>query len=167
MDYLWRDRMSYINGVSKPQTGVCVFCAAPRHDDETVFILHRGKLAYVIMNIFPYNNGHVMVIPYAHVDTIEKLDTATLTEIMQLTNLSLAAIRLASDPHAFNLGANIGRAAGGGIEEHFHLHIVPRWQGDTNFMPILADTRVLPEKLEESYQRLKPTFEQCAMSNTQ
>ena len=158
MDYLWRDRMSYINGVSKPSTGVCVFCEAPRHDDETVFILHRGKLAYVIMNIFPYNNGHVMVIPYGHEDTIEKLDTATLTEIMQLANLSLAAIRLASDPHAFNLGANIGRAAGGGIEEHFHLHIVPRWQGDTNFMPIVAETRVLPEKLEESYRRLKPAF---------
>lgn len=167
MEHLWRDRMAYINSAAQPRDGVCVFCEAPRHADETVFILRRGKLAYVIMNIFPYNNGHVMTIPYEHVDSIEQLDAATLTEIMQLTNLSLAAIRSASQPHGFNLGANIGKASGGGIDQHFHFHIVPRWQGDTNFMPIVAETRVLPEKLEDSYQRLKPAFEQSAMNNDQ
>ena len=160
MEYLWRDRMSYILGAAQPPEGVCVFCEAPKHDDARVFILHRGRLAYVIMNIFPYNTGHVMVNPYQHVSTLEYLDDATLTEIMQLTKLSLAAIRLASNPNAFNLGANLGKAAGGGIEQHFHFHIVPRWQGDTNFMPIVAETRVLPESLEGSYARLKPAFEQ-------
>src|SRR5512136_194942 len=99
MEYLWRDRMAYILGVSKPSDGVCVFCEAPKHDDATVFILHRGQQAYVIMNIFPYNTGHVMVNPYRHVETIEQLDDATLLEIMQLTNLSLKAIRSVSNPH--------------------------------------------------------------------
>ncbi len=162
MERLWRDRMAYISGATKPPAGVCVFCEAPKQADSVAFILYRGKFAYVIMNIFPYNNGHVMVNPYAHVDSIEKLADATLTEIMQLTNLSLAAIRSVSQPHAFNLGANIGAAAGGGIKDHFHFHIVPRWPGDTNFLPIVAETRVLPEKLEDSYQRLKPAFEAIA-----
>jgi ATP adenylyltransferase len=166
MDHLWRDRMAYISGATKPPEGVCVFCEAPKHADGTVFILQRGQFAYVIMNIFPYNTGHVMVNPYAHVDSIEKLDAAALTEIMQLTNLSLAAIRSASQPHAFNLGANIGQAAGGGIKDHFHFHIVPRWQGDTNFMPIVAETRVLPEKLEDLYQRLRPAFDQMKLQMT-
>ncbi len=160
MEYLWRDRMSYILGAAKPPDDVCVFCEAPKHDDATVLILQRGRLAYVIMNLFPYNAGHVMVNPYQHVSTLEQLDDATLLEIMQLTKLSLAAIRFVSNPHAFNLGANLGKAAGGGIEQHFHFHIVPRWQGDTNFMPIVAETRVLPEKLEDAYARLKPAFEQ-------
>ena len=160
MDHIWRDRMAYILGAAKPPDGVCVFCEAPKHDDATTFIVHRGQLAYVIMNIFPYNTGHVMVIPYAHVDTPEKLEAAALTEIMQLTNLSLRAIRLASNPHAFNLGANVGKASGGGIDQHFHFHIVPRWPGDTNFMPIIAETRVLPENLHDLYARLKPAFEQ-------
>ena len=162
MDYLWRDRMAYITGAAKPPDGVCVFCEAPKHDDATTFILHRGQFAYVIMNIFPYNNGHVMVNPYAHVDSIEKLDVATLTEIMQLTNLSLAALRAAAAPQAFNLGANIGKASGGGIDQHFHLHIVPRWQGDTNFMTIIGETRVLPDKLEASYEQLRAAFAQLA-----
>ncbi len=165
MEYLWRDRMAYILGAAKPPDGVCVFCEAPKHDDATVFILHRGQLAYVIMNIFPYNTGHVMVNPYQHVDTLEKLDDATLLELMQLTNLSLRALRLASSPHAFNLGANLGKASGGGIEQHFHFHIVPRWQGDTNFMPVIAETRVLPEKLDDLYRRLRPAFDHCAVTN--
>ena len=164
MEHLWRDRMAYITGATKPAEGVCVFCEAPKHADDTVFILHRGKLAYVILNIFPYNTGHLMVNPYAHVDSIEKLPTDTLTEIMLLTNLSLAAIRLASAPNAFNLGANIGKASGGGIDQHFHFHIVPRWLGDTNFMPIVAETRVLPEKLEDTYAHLKKAFEQITMN---
>ncbi len=167
MDYLWRDRMAYIAGAANPPEGVCVFCEAPRHDDAVAYILHRGRHAYVIMNIFPYNTGHVMVNPYAHVDSIEKLDDAALLEIMQLTNLSLAAIRAVSKPHAFNLGANLGRAAGGGIDHHFHFHVVPRWQGDTNFMPIVAQTRVLPENLDDLYQRVRPMFDQLTLDNDQ
>lgn len=167
MDHLWRDRMAYILGASQPPEGVCVFCEAPKQDDRTALILRRGQLAYVILNLFPYNTGHVMVNPYAHVDTPEKLDAATLTEIWQLTNLSLRAIRQVSNPQAFNLGANIGRAAGGGIEQHFHFHVVPRWPGDTNFMPIIAETRVLPENLAELYARLKPAFDQFSIFNDQ
>ena len=163
MDHLWRDRMAYILGAAKPPEGVCVFCEAPQQaDDATVYILHRGRLAYVILNIFPYNTGHVMINPYAHVDSIEKLGDDALLEIMQLTNLSLAAIRRVSNPHGFNLGANLGKAAGGGIDQHFHFHIVPRWQGDTNFMPIVAQTRVLPENLDDLYQRLRPAFDEVA-----
>jgi len=165
MDHIWRDRMAYILGAAKPPDGVCVFCEAPRHDDATTFILHRGRLAYIILNIFPYNTGHVMVNPYRHVDTIEKLVDAELLEIMQLAKLSLRALRLASQPQAFNLGANLGKASGGGIDQHFHFHIVPRWAGDTNFMPVIAETRVLPEKLDDLYARLKPAFDQCALDN--
>ena len=164
MDHLWRDRMAYILGAGKPPEGVCVFCEAPKHDDRTALILQRGQWAYVILNLFPYNTGHVMVNPYTHVDTPEKLEVAILTEIWQLTTLSMRAIRRVSNPHAFNLGANVGKASGGGIEEHFHFHVVPRWLGDTNFMPILAETRVLPENLNDLYARLKPAFEQCATS---
>jgi ATP adenylyltransferase len=106
-----------------------------------------------------------MINPYAHVDSLEKLEDAALLEIMQLTNLSLAALRQVSNPHGFNLGANLGKAAGGGIDQHFHFHIVPRWQGDTNFMPIVAQTRVLPENLEDLYRRLRPAFNEIAQLN--
>jgi ATP adenylyltransferase len=167
MDHLWRDRMAYITGAVKPPEGVCVFCEAPKLDDATAFILHRGRLAYVIMNIYPYNSGHLLVNPYQHVDSIEKLDEATLIEIMRLTNLSLAALRLASEPQAFNLGANIGKASGGGIDQHFHLHVVPRWAGDSNFMPVVAEARVLPEKLEDSYAKLKAAFEQVTSNQSE
>jgi len=155
MDHLWRDRMAYILGAAKPPAGVCVFCEAPQQEDAAAYILHRGKLAYVILNIFPYNTGHVMINPYAHVDSIEKLDDVALLEIMQLAKLSLAAIRQVSSPHAFNLGANLGKAAGGGIDQHFHFHIVPRWQGDTNFMPVLAGTVVVPQALRELAAQLR------------
>ena len=162
MDHLWRDRMAYILGAAKPAEDVCVFCDAPRHADAQVYILQRGQWAYVILNIFPYNTGHVMINPYAHVDSPEKLNEAALLEVMQLTNLSLAALRKVSQPQAFNLGANLGKAAGGGIDQHFHFHIVPRWQGDTNFMPIVAQTRVLPENLDDLYRRLRPAFDEAA-----
>lgn len=167
MDHLWRDRLAYILGAAKPPEGVCVFCEAPHHADATVYILHRGKFAYVILNIFPYNTGHVMINPYAHVDSVERLGDAALLEVMQLTNLSLAAIRQVSNPHGFNLGANLGKVAGGGIDQHFHFHVVPRWAGDTNFMPIVAETRVLPEDLDSLYQRLRPAFDQLTMNNEQ
>ena len=164
MDHLWRERMAYILGTARPPEGVCVFCEAPQQaDDAKVYILHRGQLAYVILNIFPYNTGHVMINPYAHVDSIEKLDANALLEIMQLINLSLAALRSVSNPQGFNLGANLGKAAGGGIDQHFHFHVVPRWQGDTNFMPIVAQTRVLPENLDDLYQRLHPAFGEIAL----
>jgi len=107
-----------------------------------------------MLNLYPYNNGHLMVVPYEHVASLEDLETETLTELMVLVNRSLAALREAMAPHGFNIGVNLGRAAGAGIREHVHIHIVPRWEGDTNFMPLLGQTRVIPEMLEDTYARL-------------
>ena len=155
----WRSKYIYL----RKRKG-CIFCVnAKEKKDRKHYVLARSKHAFSMLNIYPYNTGHVMVNPYAHVDTPEKLDAATLAEIWQLTNVSMRALRLASNPHAFNLGANVGKASGGGIDQHFHFHVVPRWLGDTNFMPILAATRVLPENLNDLYARLKPAFEQCAL----
>jgi ATP adenylyltransferase len=116
------------------------------------------------MNRYPYSNGHLMVIPYAHVSSLEDLDTAALTEMMLAVNTCLAALRAAFAPHGFNVGVNLGKAAGAGIEEHVHMHVVPRWIADTNFMPVVGQTRVIPELLDESYTRLKPIFDKLNAS---
>ena len=111
------------------------------------------------MNLYPYNNGHLMVVPYAHVDTLAALDEPTLTEMMILARRSQAVLEERMRPQGFNLGINQGRAAGAGIADHLHLHLVPRWGGDTNFMPVLADTRVMPQTLEQSYEALAGAFD--------
>lgn len=137
----------------------CIFCEKPvlKQDDKS-FILRRGRHAYVLMNIYPYNNGHLLIAPYRHIAAIEKLPEPVLLDMMQLAQASLKALRRAYAPEGFNLGVNQGKAAGAGIEHHIHLHIVPRWGADTNFMPLLGETRVLPQHLEASYQRLKAAF---------
>jgi ATP adenylyltransferase len=116
----------------------------------------------VILNRFPYNNGHLMVVPYAHVGTLEDLDTETAGDLLALTQLSLEVLREAYQPEGFNVGANIGAAAGAGIEDHVHLHVVPRWAGDTNYMTTTGKTRVIPEWMEQVYERLRPLFEQIS-----
>jgi ATP adenylyltransferase len=132
----------------------CIFCDLPAQDrDADNLIVRRGRLAYVILNLYPYNNGHLMVVPYAHVPSIEQLDAPALAEIMALTNQALATLRRMYSPEAFNLGVNIGGAAGAGIAEHVHMHIVPRWSGDTNFMSTVAGTRVIPEDLRETWRQ--------------
>ena len=137
----------------------CVFCSLPaQDDDERTYILYRGARAFVIMNLYPYNNGHLMVVPYAHVDTIAALDGETLTEMMCLAQRSQAVLTEAMRPQGFNLGMNQGRAAGAGIADHVHMHLLPRWIGDTNFMPALGDVRVMPQHLDETYQLLRPGF---------
>jgi ATP adenylyltransferase len=137
----------------------CVFCSLPaQEDDERTYILYRGARAYVIMNLYPYNNGHLMVVPYAHVDTIAALDGETLNEVMGLAQRSQAVLAEAMRPQGFNLGMNQGRAAGAGIADHVHMHLLPRWIGDTNFMPALGDVRVMPQHLDETYQLLRPGF---------
>ncbi len=108
-----------------------------------------------MLNAYPYNNGHVMVVPYAHVKSPEQLDSETLTEIMLLVNRSLSALKQAMNPEGFNIGANIGKVAGAGVEDHVHFHVVPRWAGDTNFMPVMAGTRLIPEELGDTYRRLQ------------
>ena len=155
MKHVWAPwRMAYIEDDSKSDP--CIFCRAlSQPDGPGNLILHRGDKAFIMINRYPYTSGHVMVVPTAHEPTIEHLEEATLIELMTLSNLALGRIRQAYNTNDFNLGINIGQSAGAGIVDHVHIHIVPRWNGDTNFMSTTSDTRVLPESLEETYARLK------------
>jgi ATP adenylyltransferase len=152
---LWAPwRMEYIEG---PKPDECIFCApAEAQDDAAHYVLARGERCFVMLNAYPYTSGHVMVSPYEHVPSLEELDEATLLELMILLKRSLAAIREAYGPEGFNIGLNQGKAAGAGVEEHVHMHVVPRWVGDTNYMPVVGGTRVLPQSLEDSYATLAP-----------
>lgn len=158
MNHLWSPwRMSYIENHEK--VNGCVFCNAQSQTDGVEnLIAHRGKLAYVILNRYPYTSGHLMVIPFAHVPNLEELDGETRAEIMELTSRSMTVLREIYKPHGFNMGANIGEAAGAGVLGHVHIHIVPRWAGDTNFMSAVGETRVLPESLEDTYRRVRTAF---------
>lgn len=153
--------MAYIRG-HEPLPEGCPFCVKPRSEDAELRIVHRGRLCYVVLNRFPYNNGHLMVVPYAHVPTLEDLDAATLAELMALTQLSLRVLREAYNPQGFNVGMNIGEVAGAGVAEHIHLHVVPRWGGDTNYMSTVGETRVIPEWLDQTYERLRPLFDRIS-----
>jgi ATP adenylyltransferase len=150
--------MQYIQEAKEEPDGEgCVFCAIPEAEPERVLI--RSDLAYVVLNKFPYNPGHLLVVPLRHVGELEDVTREENGELQALLQRSIRAIRRTADPHGFNIGLNLGRIAGAGIPEHLHWHVVPRWSGDTNFMPVVGDTRVLPELLAETYQRLKPGFE--------
>ena len=158
MKRLWAPwRMQYL--VGEKEEG-CIFCnrIAESYDREN-YILYRGERGFLILNLYPYNNGHMMAVPYKHVASLEELDAETLTELMLLVNKGLAVLRRAMSPQGFNVGANIGEAAGAGVAGHVHIHIVPRWGGDTNFMPVLAETRVIPEWLADTYVNLKAALE--------
>lgn len=144
----------------------CLFCAKPQQADQEALIVHRGDLSYVMLNRFPYNNGHLMIAPYAHVASLEDLDTDAAAELMHLVKLSLSVLREAYQPEGFNVGANIGSAAGAGVEDHVHMHIVPRWAGDTNFMTTVGKTRTIPEWMDQMYQRLRPLFDRRSESQT-
>jgi len=145
-----------------PKPKDCPFCAYikqdPSHDAEN-FILLRAPHTFIILNRYPYSNGHLMVLPNVHVSTLDVLDDATQFELMKLTSYATQILKEAYHAHGFNVGINIGKAAGAGMEEHLHIHIVPRWQGDTNFMPVIGQTKVMPESLEDTYARLKKTME--------
>ncbi|MCB0307942.1 MAG: HIT domain-containing protein [Bdellovibrionales bacterium] len=138
----------------------CVFCEllAAKEDDKN-FILHRSSTCFVVLNKYPYNTGHLMVIPNLHTADFKDLDSQTLLDLHIQIQKSIGAIQMVMNPQGFNLGMNLGEAGGAGIRHHMHYHIVPRWNGDTNFMPITAETRVLPETLDQTYQKLKPEFE--------
>jgi len=129
-------------------------------DDRACYIIRRGTHAYVILNAFPYNNGHLMVAPYAHLAAFEELPPETLHEMMDLAQHCTRALKLVFNPDGLNMGFNLGTAAGAGIKDHLHLHLVPRWLGDTNFMPVIADVRVIPQSLDQSYDLLTQAFEQ-------
>ena len=158
---LWTPwRMGYIRG-ERTDLGGCPFCVLPSGDpadDADVLILHRGAHAYVILNAYPYNPGHLMAVPYRHVSELDELTTDELHEMADLCQRSVAVLKETTSPSAFNLGINMGATAGAGIADHIHQHVVPRWNGDTNFMPVIGHTRVLPELLQETYERLAPAF---------
>ncbi len=145
--------MAYLTNAEQPE-GCVFFHKLAEHDDAQNLLLHRGRHAAIIMNLYPYNTGHLMVIPYQHAASTEELDRETLTEMMELVNLGMRILRRTMHPDGFNVGINIGRSAGAGIAEHVHIHIVPRWTGDSNFLTILGRTRVIPELLEDTYDRL-------------
>ena len=156
--------MAYLQG-DEPLSEGCIFCIKPQSEDAEVHVLRRGRLCYVILNRFPYNNGHLMVVPYAHVATLEELDADALAELMALTQLSMQVLREAYDPQGFNMGMNIGEAAGAGVAGHVHLHVVPRWGGDTNYMTTTSRTRIIPEWMDQTYERLRPLFERMSATN--
>jgi ATP adenylyltransferase len=151
---LWAPwRMEYIQGTAGASG--CIFCDKPAAgDDEANLIVHRGELAFVLMNLYPYSNGHLMVAPYRHVAAPGNLDEVERLEMWALLDRALAVLGEVMTPHGFNAGINIGRVAGAGVEDHLHLHVVPRWNGDTNFMPVLADIKVIPEHLIETRRKL-------------
>lgn len=137
---------------------------AERNDGPQNLIFHRGQHAYGILNRYPYTSGHLMLVPYIHEPTLTSLDAATRTELMELANQAIEVLQKIYNPQGFNVGINIGEAAGAGITEHIHVHVVPRWGGDTNFMSSLAQTRVLPESLEETYLRVKQAWQSHRVS---
>ncbi len=152
-------RLPYVKDASKDSEAGCIFCTKPAEDDdEKNLIVHRGERCFVILNLFPYTNGHLMIAPYAHLATLPELDADTIAELMALAQRAMVVLDEKYDPHGYNAGVNQGRVAGAGFDAHIHLHVVPRWAGDTNYMPVLADTRVMPQSLEESYRALRGAF---------
>jgi ATP adenylyltransferase len=159
MNRIWSPwRMKYIEKNEKEDG--CVFCNAQASEDSaTNLIAFRGARAFVILNLYPYTSGHLMVVPFEHIATLEELKPATRAEMMELTSQCMAVLRKIYNPQGFNMGANVGKAAGAGVPGHVHIHIVPRWGGDTNFMTTLGEARVLPELIEDTYKRIREGFE--------
>jgi len=148
--------MEYILS-KKPEE--CIFCLGDdSREDRQRLVLHRSRLSFVIMNRYPYNNGHIMVAPLKHIADVESIDPETALDMFQVLQKSLQILKKCLKPEGFNVGLNLGKVAGAGVEEHLHIHAVPRWNGDTNFMPVLGDVRVIPEHLQESYGKLYSLF---------
>ncbi len=157
MEYIWAPwRIEYIQ-MEKPKG--CILCEKPSQKSDALnYILYRGEKNFVIMNSYPYNPGHLMIAPYRHVASLEELTDAELREHFEIVSQSIVTLRQTFSPDGFNIGINLGKVAGAGIDDHIHTHIVPRWQGDTNFMPVISDVRVLPEALAETYGKLEGRF---------
>lgn len=159
MDRLWTPwRLAYVTKSSANMIG-CIFCDALARIDTEPLILYRGQRCFVILNKFPYNNGHLMVVPDRHVGRLADLDADELAEIARLTQAAERVLTEVYHPHGFNMGLNLGKPAGAGVLDHLHMHVVPRWNGDTNFMSVVGETRVLPEELTDTVRRLKPLFQ--------
>jgi ATP adenylyltransferase len=158
MDYLWTPwRYAYITGTKESQG--CVFChTKDEKDDRRAGIVHRGAHCYICLNAFPYTSGHVMVIPYEHLDELQKLSPAAAGEMMDLCQRTETVLRTLYRPEGINLGMNIGAAAGAGVAGHIHMHVLPRWTADANFMTVVGETRVLPEALDVTWERMRKKF---------
>ncbi|HEY5821115.1 MAG TPA: HIT domain-containing protein [Propionibacteriaceae bacterium] len=153
---LWTPhRMVYINGQDKPVTpksADCPFCTIPERDDRDGLVVHRGELAYVVLNLYPYSPGHLLVCPYRHVADYPELTEPETAEVAALSQQAMRVLRAASAPHGFNLGLNQGAVAGAGIAAHLHQHVVPRWSGDANFLPVIGQTKALPQLLDQTWE---------------
>ena len=160
MERLWSPwRMEYIRSARPEDQAGCIFCELPeKGEDEAALILARGNRAFVVLNAFPYNAGHLMVAPFRHTGRLADLGDDELLDMDHLLQRALEALREVAQPDGFNLGMNLGQVAGAGVPDHLHWHVVPRWSGDTNFMPVVADAKVLPEALQETYEKLRPAF---------
>jgi len=162
VERLWTPwRRAFVEGTDK-RAGECFLCTiAAEHDDRKNLVPFRGERVFVLLNLYPYNSGHLMVAPYAHTGDLANLDVAIASELMQVTQRAVDVLQRDYRPDAFNVGMNLGKAAGAGVPDHLHVHVVPRWVGDTNFMPVVGKTKVLPESLEQTYDRLEPVFHQA------
>ena len=163
---LWTPhRMAYIGGQDKPATqdaGDCPFCLIPEREDREGLIVHRGRLAFTVLNLYPYSPGHLLVCPYRHVADYTDLTDAETVEVAELSQQAMRVVRAASAPHGFNLGLNQGAVAGAGIAAHLHQHVVPRWAGDSNFLPIVGQTKALPQLLDDTWQVVRAAWDRLS-----
>jgi ATP adenylyltransferase len=165
LERLWTPhRMTYISGAEKPAEGYdkpsgCPFCVAPKAEPEQTLVVRKGETVFAVLNLYPYNPGHLMVCPYRHVADYTDLDRVETVELAEFTQSAMRVMRAVSSPHGFNLGMNQGSVAGAGIAAHLHQHIVPRWGGDTNFMPVVGRTKVLPQLLHDTRDLLKEAWQ--------
>jgi ATP adenylyltransferase len=160
VERLWTPwRRAFVQSAADNTTAGCFLCShAADNADRANLVVHRAEHVYVLMNLYPYNSGHLMIAPYAHTGDLAALDRTTASELMHVSQQAVCVLQAEYQPHGFNIGMNLGRVAGAGVPDHLHVHVVPRWNGDTNFMPITADTKVLPESLQQTYDRLEPRF---------
>ena len=159
MKTIWTPwRREYVVGRKPKGCLLCVKQQAPVEKDRDNYILHRGETCYIMLNLYPYTNGHLMIAPYAHEGKLDRLDDKSLHEMIALTQASVAALEKALSPAGFNIGMNLGKVAGAGVADHLHMHVVPRWQGDVNFMSVFAETRLIPEALDTTYDELLPAL---------
>jgi len=158
MKTLWAPwRMKFVKSIKKNRKNKkCILCNKVKElNDKKNYVLYRGKKSFIILNLYPYSNGHLMVAPNRHIAELDKLSSEEIIELMDLVNLSIKLLKKTHNPDGFNIGINYGKAAGAGIDKHIHIHIVPRWFGDVNFMPVISDTKIIPESLDSTYQKLK------------
>jgi ATP adenylyltransferase len=167
MDKLWSPwRSKYIESFkpgSDKEEG-CLFCRiAEENKDKENYLVYRGRESYIVMNLYPYNSGHLMIVPYQHASSLSEFDEATRLDCMNMINLGCDILGKAVYPHGFNIGANIGRVSGAGIDEHVHFHIVPRWNGDTNFMPVLNEVKIISDFMDATYEKLKKALKELKL----